>query len=391
MREHACPDTEQMRRRVQWSVIVVVAVLGGCATGVAAPPLPTSVDPGVGWYTVPDLPVEPRDEPLVVWTGDEVLVVGGATGPPCPPGADCERGDARRDGAALDPLTGTWRRIADAPRDVGFARGAVVGEDVFVVVDSDGPAVLLSYRVAQDRWQEWPVPVDDLGTPVADGDSVVFVAGSHERGVSPDHVLDVATGSWSVLAQDPLGPAFDRVLTPTPDGLVLVARELVPDPGSGGPALAQAALLDRTDSTWTRLPGTGQIGGWTWTWTGTRLVAPELGEADGGEVNPWDRAYPYGGSIDLPDGGWSPLPNPPQPRTDAWVPHTLGDRFAASAGYVYDDDDQSWTPLARPEGGPDDAGAAVWAGDRLVVVGGVSWSGSSGTRDAATWVYVASG
>ena len=44
---------------------------------------------GAAWARVPDVPLSPRTDPVVAWTGSEVLVVGGNTGWICPPYADC--------------------------------------------------------------------------------------------------------------------------------------------------------------------------------------------------------------------------------------------------------------------------------------------------------------
>lgn len=37
---------------------------------------------------MPDVPLSPRTDPVVAWTGTEVLVVGGNTGFVCPHNAD---------------------------------------------------------------------------------------------------------------------------------------------------------------------------------------------------------------------------------------------------------------------------------------------------------------
>jgi len=307
---------------------------------------------------------------VLAWTGSEVLAVGGDTGAPCPPSASCTRaGDHARDGARLDPIARAWRRISDAPADVpAYASSVVVAGSLYV----EARDALLAYDVARDAWSIVPTPAGFTGGQlVADGDRLVVVSGSDEQRVVPDRIYVPATGRWSTLPEDPVGPAFDRALTATPTGLVLTAHELVDNPGGDGPSLVVAALFDRTTGTWTRLRDSDQLGGWMWTWTGRHLVDPSLGGADGGEIGNYGRTIPFGGILDPATGTWSRLPHAPKERTGGWPVSALGGRFAAVAGWTYDDETESWAEVPRPGGAPDEPGAAVWAGDRLVVIGGV--------------------
>ena len=204
-------------------------------------------------------------------------------------------------------------------------------------------------------------------------------------------MLDIATGAWSELPEDPLGPAFNRHVATTPAGLVLTAQELVAEPGPERPSVLMAALYDENSGAWSRLPDTAQIDGWQWVWSGTRLVAPELGGADGGEVGNWGREYPFGGILAIPGGEWSPLPNAPEPLGIRWIwSASGGGRFMVAGGYIYDDERESWTWVERPPGAAQAAGPAIWAGDRLVVVGGADWFSSrelNGTHSPQTWIY----
>lgn len=66
----------------------------GGAAGVAFDPRSGELRP------VLDAPIPVRWNPSAVWTGEEVIVWGG---------------EGRVDGAAYDPVTNSWRRIANAP------------------------------------------------------------------------------------------------------------------------------------------------------------------------------------------------------------------------------------------------------------------------------------
>lgn len=103
-------------------------------------------------------PLTARSSAMGVWTGTEVLVVGGEPKSTCPPGGDCTAPDYEplADGAAYDPETATWRTLADAPLSMsGNARPVVVGELVYVLVlDASyrpgGGGGLLEYDISSD-------------------------------------------------------------------------------------------------------------------------------------------------------------------------------------------------------------------------------------------------
>ena len=359
-------------------VVLLTAACGQISNVDTAPPDPGVENPAAAaghgaWTRLPESPLSPREGTATAYVGGEVVFIGGYGGQPCPPGADCARPEdaVARDGAAYDLGTGTWRRIADAPRPVPeMAPTAVVGEQVYVLADE----TLLVWDSVEDSWDE-VTPPRALGWSglVADGTRLVMASSTDENGVRPDRVLDTVTGEWSSLPEDPLKPSFDRMVTPTPEGLVLTAKPIEPDGSPADPALVHAALLPAGVRTWRTLPASDQLGGWRWSWTGRRLVDPTLGGADGGETNGFGRVIPYGGRLDPATGVWSPLPDAPAEGTGGWPVEAPGGPLVAAEGWVYDDADGSWTRLPRPEDSPATPGPAVWAGDVLVVHGGADW------------------
>jgi hypothetical protein len=70
------------------------------------PPITRTIEVGIAKTRGP---FGNRIRPTGVWTGDEVIVWGGWDGRPL------GLGPPQRDGAAFDPETGRWRRIAQAP------------------------------------------------------------------------------------------------------------------------------------------------------------------------------------------------------------------------------------------------------------------------------------
>ncbi|MGZ5398712.1 MAG: hypothetical protein ACXWDM_01780 [Nocardioides sp.] len=275
------------------------------------------VDAGAGsWTQLPDSPLSPRERPATAHVetgkGDLVVFIGGYIGRPCPPNADCSvpEDSTASDGASFNLDSGTWETIADAPRPVSsYAQTAVIGDTVYVLTGG----TLLSWDVADDHWTELVPPANpgwsDL---VADGDRLILASGSDENSVRPDQVYDTNTGAWTRLASDPLKPSLDRILVSTPSGLVLTAKPIAAAGGPEDPALVHAAVIRSGAEEWRVLPpAENQLGGWSWTWTGTRLVDPTPGGADGGQVNNYGRTIPYGGALDPATGTWSTLADTP--------------------------------------------------------------------------------
>lgn len=156
-------------------VVVFLVLTPACSTSGTESRTPkgentaaTSVGPVLKqgfWTRLPDSPLSPRERPAAAYVDGEIVVVGGYSGPPCPPGADCARPvDAvERDGAAYDLRTESWRRIADAPRPVPeLASTAVIGERMYVLADG----ALLAWDSATDSWDKiLPPPVLCGGPP----------------------------------------------------------------------------------------------------------------------------------------------------------------------------------------------------------------------------------
>lgn len=351
--------------------LLLAVALTGCADGVTVSQSPDPHDQPAGWKQLADLPLSPRSGPVVVSTGHGIVVVGGDIGDPCPPNADCARVEAARDGAILDPATGTWKEIAPAPRSIpAYTRGVVAGGHVFIRVDR----ALLDYDLGRDHWRTLSKvsPWYDLE---ADGARLLLVSGSDEQGVRPDLVYDVRTGRWSALPADPLGKTFDRGITATTSGLVLTAHALVPNPGGGAnPTYLIAARYDAKKG-WTRLPdATDMLGGGRWSWTGRLMIAVALDATNGGGDPPGDygRYIPFGGRLDPATGTWSRLPEAPEYLTGGWPVDAIGGDMVAAEGWVYDDTTQTWRKVPRPEGAPERPGPAAWVTDRVYVIGGSS-------------------
>lgn len=362
------------RRRVVAgaSALAVVLVLGVLALVRPGRSDDDAVEPappvGGTWRDLAPMPLTPRWDPLAVWTGEEVLVVGGYVADPCPPSASCTRAsETTHDGAAYDPATDTWRPIAEAPVDLASWSRAAWVADRLVVLSEDR---WWSYDPAADRWAAIPDPprrMRDLGyLPVADEGLAYALSRPGDL-----WALDVARATWARVPQgSPDG--FRRESVVVTDTLVFSGRL-----GNADPTVVD---LGRGE-----LVETGQ-GGPFRHWTGDRLVELDLDSSGDG--------LPGGGRLDPATGEWSPLPNAPAldaDRGDGWSPVANDGPLMAGWGYVYDDRTGRWTTLGLPPATEVDSGqAAVWADGALVLVGGLdedtAYDGSGGiSADAWSW------
>ena len=386
----------------RFAVVLAVGVLASCAPRDAGEREPVAST--AEWQRLPDGPLTPRYGAHAVWTGGEVLILGGRDDDPCPPSASCVPSGVPplRDGAAFDPATGTWRRLPDAPVPLGWINSsAVIDDRVYVLVHAEQAApgvrrAFLSLHLATGRWRELehpPTPDARLGYRLlAAGDRVVAYWPSQELGVHPDLVFDPGTETWTELPSDPLVPSFDRGMVWTGREAVLLGIENVPQPGSSEPAVYRAAALNASLDAWRRLPDSDVIG-WDpqWYWVAERVVNPSLEMANGGE-NEWGRTYHSGGILDPAAGRWTELPDRPAGHGGYRGPSVGGDGYVMSPrGWVLHVPTGSWTRLPSIDGGPDQDQASVWAGDWIVVWGGVRWAGNEGRLIADGWSWTPQG
>jgi hypothetical protein len=367
-----------MRRLV--AALLLAPLLAGCGSADGAGP---GVGPGPGtatasgavWTAVGTGSLSARHEAVAAWAGDRFLVFGGWSSRPCPPGAACGPAEQPplRDGASLDPVSGRWERIADAPVPIAGTGAVVVGGRVYVLTPDQGrddaPVAFLAYDPNRDAWTRLPEPGSG-GALVAAGASLIVVPSSDEQHPAVDRAFDPGVGRWRELPDDPLGPSFDREAVWTGDRLLLDATDLVPNPGSEGPALVRLATLDLDSRRWSALPDSDIIGGGAVAVAG-RVVWPDTGSADGGETNPWPRAYDQGGILDPSTGAWRSLPDAaPNSAPGRCCAVPVGRRLFMGDGLL-DPVTGTWSRLPSLPGGPRDSVAVAAGPDTVLIWGGV--------------------
>jgi hypothetical protein len=384
-----------MRPRPLAFAICAVLAAGACGQNGA----PSDPAGSGAWRELAASPLAPRERATGVWTGREALLIGGSDQRPCPENADCPvDATPRSDGAALDPRTGRWRRVADAPVPLLAAATAVVGQVAYVLPapSFDRPVrdEVLRYDIAGDRWTRVATPfrLDANYALLAAGDVLVAYATSDEVAAGPDFALDAGARSWRRLPADPLGPSFDRTMAWTGREVVAFDKELVADPGATRPSVTRAAVLDLARSRWRRLPDSEILASSPWLADGDRLVNPTLGGSDGGQVGNYGRVYPYGGVLDAAAGRWEPLPD--APAVDGPAEHRSGAIGTASAVYpeaagaVLDTVTGRWLSIPEAPGGEMTGRTVVAAGRDLLVFGGAAWrSQEAGTLVNRAWLW----
>lgn len=369
------------------------------------------------WEVMAPAPIEPRFAPASAWTGDELIVWGGYDLAD-PDDTGSERLE-RSDGAAYDPATDTWRRIADYPfeqvrasrdnwyrDDHGVLGVGVDGSAAFVVPSPAGRATwdVVLYEPGTDAWRRVAQGgfgrdggTDGSGTrvdttPLGRIDAVA----AHEGrlvllGTEADTedlgwaTLDTATGDWSEFTtlwrHD---PAQSLSVAAALDGRHLIvalddARSDGPDVrvvdlGDGRSSLVDLAASERSlgvhvaaDGTWLAIESAGDGSRARWLAQHIDVATGSVSEATAPPAQPLLASPVLGATNDR--GTLSRII-----ATDrgtiviGGVPIREGERSTRLAS---DADSSRWSSLPSP---PIDLDrfdfASAWTGSELLVWGG---------------------
>lgn len=305
----------------------------------AAPQTPSTRQSG--WVKLPaPFPLSPRAGAATVWTGEELVVYGGAKF------VSDNVSEGLNDGAALNPATGQWRRLPASllAADGEFTSGAWTGTEV-LVWNRHGAA---SWNPTTDEWRQHPgYPA---GAPHAVWTGTRLKAWEQELSYRP------ADGDVVPLAPF---PSTDRVETAvwTTQGVVVTTSPPPAEfrgPGRGEPG--SWWRLDVGGERWQQLPAPRAPEGdprWTdlpnpqflqprltrMVWDGRRLLAVDI---DGNAA-----------AFDPAGGIWAVLPLLPVPGCTAYPePHHVRGRtvVALCGGLAVLDDNDRWVPYAAASG-----------------------------------------
>jgi len=172
-------------------------------------------DPVSGsWRMLPPSPIDAR-APLSVWTGREMLVWGTVL----------RVEDRPRDGAAYDPTTDSWRRIADAPIELTDAAAVWTGTEMIVFgaalhggnVPETPTAIGAAYDPASDTWRQLPESDIDPNANTAswlEGRLIAWDYSAHTSAYSPH------ADAWAHLRGPPVDACEDVPSSVTAEGFV---------------------------------------------------------------------------------------------------------------------------------------------------------------------------
>lgn len=339
-----------------------------------------SEPPGIGtWRAVEPGPLATRAEAKAVWTGTEILVVGGVAVEHYAPFAD---------GAAYDPETASWRRIAPRPDPGRIMVAAWTESELFALgakagIEMENLTSAHLYDPGADRWRTTTPPPRGFNGPEnawwTGREVLIWEIG---RGMLYDPTAD----TWRDIPA--VGIAEVMVLGRAqwlagPDLLAVQGAQTPPD---GGPLRDALLLYDPATDQW-RLAAAvpSPIPQFTLSyaaWVGTDLIFhPE----------PAAPVYAYNPAGDA----WRELPRPAVAR-DGGTAYFSGVPLDDGRGlirigdqrhpFVITEPDGSWSyspPL--PGDQPFPGGPVVWTGSELWLWGRPD--GAAATDPNAAWAW----
>jgi len=332
--------------------------------------------PAAVWTRTAQSPLSPRNAAKTVWTGSEVIVFSGTTQPECPVCDYFAYGDTLYDGAAYDPVTDTWRTIADLPPEASYVGTAVsVLGDVYYAtqVDPDVQAsvvtyALFRYSVADDTWTRLdPGPLSGTALVATPGGLVIASSSGHD---APGLFLDATTSEWRTIPADPLLATFGRQYIAVGDDLVLFSQDYERLDNGADVPFWRTARLDIATMSWEETGTADMMFGPIFA-EGTRIVSPFTGGVDGGEVNNWGRTVPNGGILDISTGDEQRLPQP-EPDYGSGVIGASTAWYSSTFGAVLDLPSGRWLTIPTlPDGLDGQFGQSVTAmGTDMFTFGG---------------------
>ncbi len=342
------------------------------------------------WAGLQTSPLGARSQPILAWTGSELLEIGGLAG-----------NRVHSDAAAYSLDTGSWHRIATAPGVVGATAGSSVwtGHELFVVGGRISPSTdaLVGpwaglYNPSDNRWTATLLPSQMAGLnamSVAWTGREVIVAGtntnSQQLGVA---AYNPVTRHWQVITPGlPSGhpPRYAAVVA-TSDRVILWSFWDVAKTYSGGASdyAGVDVLVLGADGTWREVTGHWPQEQFVMSpiFTGSQILVSPSGIWCGEICSPPGGAGDPGYFADPATLHRTVIPGGPIGRTTPvfiWtggeiiaVNLNVGGELSAHGPAVRPDDMAMWDPasarwsrLPAPPGYPSLAATPIWAGSRI--------------------------
>ena len=312
-----------------------------------------------------------------VWTGAEVIIVGGSRG------GDFRAADLWETGLRYDPGTG-WEVTAEAPRAArGLDRAAWTDREVLLWGGYYEDAGAAAYDPSSDSWRtlpNWPLESPETPPGVWTGSRLV-VWGSSSHSDRPQRIgaiYDPSTDSWTRTSEAPIAGRSGHTV-------VWTGREMIVWGGSNFRTdLDDGAAYDPSTDTWRRIAA-GPLRArqdHTAIWTGTEMVvfggtSFSSSRADGAAYNPvadtWRRISPF----PLERRHWHTAVWTGSEMI-VWGGHSYRTQKPLGDGGAYDPERDRWTVLAAAPIDPRCHHSAVWTAGAAVIYGGYDACGSGG-------------
>lgn len=315
------------------------------------------------WEAFEAGPLATRADPKAVWTGTEMLVVGGLA---------VEQYAAFSDGAAFDPASNKWRRIASRPAPGRIMVVAWTGSELFALgqqegIDLNDMRSAHLYNPDSDTWRAATPPPRGFDSPEGawwtGREVLVWQLG---RGM----LYDPAADTWREI------PAIDVAGAAAPgrglwlEGAGVLAVQGATTPEGGGSLREALFLFDPIATRWRAaaplpdvLPFFNTAYG---AWLGTKLV---FNPSPGGPTYAYDPA----------NDTWRNLPTPAVER-DRGMAYFTGVPIGGYGGVIRVGDTHhplvvadaagKWSYPSAPDGevpGPD--GVLLWTGREIILWG----------------------
>lgn len=302
------------------------------------------------WRMIPPSPLEGRSAATAVWTGREMIISGSAGGNVYDADGNLvEEGKVYSDGAAYNPRTRSWRRLALSPLSPRSNAVSVWTGTVMLVSGGSGAETGADGSSARpNRWAAYDPRTDRwtaIATPRMDAS---LSANGRAVWTGTEMIVSANTGAGFAY-----NPARDRWRTLAPAGVapdVWTGSRLVMMGGrASGPNLAgpsSVTTYDPVTNEWLRFPP-GPIpsfkGEFASAWTGSHVLvwADSDREAPPCDLMPCEAGQGTA-ALHLASGRWTPLPGAPIKGRDlpavAWTGKELlvwGGEY--DGDYRYDD------------------------------------------------------
>ena len=366
---------------------------------------PSSVDAGEGWEeepwrTMPHSLAKPTVNAAAVWTGQEMIVLGGA--PSLSPQAE-----ALSQVASFDPAAWKWRELGSLPYAAHGISAVWTGSEVVVwggVSDRTDPTSVTSRGAVLDpvinEWRDLPAaPITGRWSHLSvwTGREVLMWGGLQSdpdgetlRWVSDGAAYDPVAGVWREIPKAPLPDRLESVVGAwTGMEFVVWAGRAEVTPGTFG---SVGAAYDPVLGSWSPIADAPlEPGLYAGTWAGGGLVVV------GGVAE--DRAAARAAIFDPAVGEWRQLPSPPGGVRYGPTVTAAGDRLFVYGGdrnerlgtvdvhAVLDLSAGKWERLVPVPLDHRVGHVAVWTGAELLVFGGAEHGGDDAAPIATGVAY----